>query len=95
VVGDVNYIELEVLVPTRLQYSTVRLRAGRVVSPVITGSGGVPPPTPEQLAGARQAAWDDLADELAEQAARQAERVVTRFERDSKKNGTPEPGRRY
>jgi hypothetical protein len=72
---DENYIEAEATFPTRLQYSTIRLRAGRFVDPG-TGDEG------------RARAWDNLADELAAQAARQAERIVTRFERDrGKANG--------
>jgi len=96
---DPNYIELEVLVPTRLQYSTVRLRAGRRVRVLDVDpapGADVAEAAREAARAARNMAWDLLADELAVQAARQADRIITRFLKEQKgTNGDAPPAKRY
>lgn len=87
--SDPNYVEMEVTIPTRIQFSTVRLRAGREAAAHMTDAGWTS--SPEE----RKAAWDALADELAAMAAREAERVATHVQRDQRVAGNGKTPERY
>ncbi|HTT74232.1 MAG TPA: hypothetical protein VMG99_08870 [Thermoplasmata archaeon] len=73
-----NYVELELKIPTRVQYSTVTLRRGAMI-----------PAEQAEDPAARQAVWDRVADELTEMALREAERIATRVLRDTRNGGRP------